>query len=270
VVPGERQGARLASGGVCLDPGSRSIVVWGIIMSMRWPRRKRRHLWLSIAYRLLTLPFASPDLKLRMFLNAEWLFWRLSHQFTYRVYTKGDNPIKQRQWEFLRRHLPKGASVLDLGCGDGHLSDLISQEVGTVVGVDHDEAAIRGARTAFIRDNLSFHSGDVHAFLAERADPFDVLILAHVLEHIDEPEAFMRRLSGQFRFAFVEVPDFEATHLNVYRKKLGLDLAYTDADHISEFGRHELRSILADADLEVIDSEHVHGVQRLWCKATST
>lgn len=93
-----------------------------------------------------------------------------------------------------------------------------------------------------------------------------MLVLSHVLEHLDDPEAFLSRFSARFEFVYVEVPDFEASAHNLLREQFRLELSYADADHISEFGRSELEGVVRAAGLRIVDVERIHGVQRLWCE----
>src|SRR5207253_4514131 len=52
--------------------------------------------------------------------------------------------------------------------------------------------------TTLFRSGLTFVCGDVRDYL-ETAPAFDVAILSHVLEHIDEPERFLGSIKGRFR-----------------------------------------------------------------------
>lgn len=69
---------------------------------------------------------------------------------------------------------------------------------------------------------------------------FDVALLVHVLEHIDDPDLLLKRIREVASTLIVEVPDFEADALNLVRYELGLP-CYTDADHVREYSPDILR-----------------------------
>ncbi|NJO02244.1 MAG: hypothetical protein HC880_11650 [Bacteroidia bacterium] len=87
-----------------------------------------------------------------------------------------------------------------------------------------------------------------------------------LLEHIDEPGNFLKKLVDTSDFFYIEVPDFETSHLNLYRVAVGTDLVYTDADHVTEFDRESLEKLIGEARLQVLDSEFRFGVMKYWCK----
>ena len=102
---------------------------------------------------------------------------------------------------------------------------------------------------------------------SKEQERFDIIILSHILEHIEEPQAFLSSLSGKARFFYIEVPDFEATHLNMYRQAVGTDLIYTDRDHVSEFDREEMEEIIHVSQLTIVETEFHFGVMKYWCSS---
>ena len=235
-------------------------------MVRRFPRKKKRHLWLSIGYRLSLLPFAPGATKLRLFLNAEWFFSRVAHEQFTREVPPTEHPLRLGQLRFLLPCLPADCAVLDLGSGFGHLAAAIAPRVRRILGVDHNPASVAAASNTYSHEDLAFETGDARRYLVESGEDFDVLLLSHVLEHLDDPGDFLTTFAPRFRYLFVEVPDFESSYLNLYREFLGLELSYTDADHIHEFGHTDLTELLQGAGLEVLQYESVHGVQRVWCR----
>ncbi len=59
-------------------------------------------------------------------------------------------------------YLPREAddSVLDVGCGDGYFTGLLSEKGGSVTGVDNLEAYLVAARSHVKRENVDFIQGD--------------------------------------------------------------------------------------------------------------
>ena len=159
--------------------------------------------------------------------------------------------------------MPKDV-VLDLGCGFGTITHNLSLIAGKVVGVDRNPFAIESARRHYVRDNLCFVEDDAMNYLNTSGEKFDVLVLTHVLEHIDDPKEFLASYSGRFRRIFIEVPDFDRNNLNHFRLDLNLAQIYTDEDHVTEFDRDEFISLIDDLGLKVLDKEYRYGVQKYW------
>ena len=93
--------------------------------------------------------------------------------------------------------VPEGLSVLDLGCGTGHL--LASLKPSRGVGVDISAGMVEAARTAYPSDrnpNLEFMVGDAEdpATVAALGGPFDVIILSDTVGLLEDVHAFFAAL----------------------------------------------------------------------------
>jgi SAM-dependent methyltransferase len=136
-----------------------------------------------------------------------------------------------------------------------------------IVGVDYDLTSLKVAESKFIGKNIKLIHADVFDYLKSiPRGSFDYIILSHVLEHIENPTEFLRKLTGMSNFIYVEVPDFDSNYLNHYRSLIMTDLIYSDADHVNEFDREELCSIINSAEFSIIKAEYRGGVMKLWCK----
>ena len=90
----------------------------------------------------------------------------------------------------------QGQRILDVGCSQGIASILLGREGKQVVGVDAAERSIEQAQgyldqeLARVRANVRFAHGD---FMAQKFEPgeFDTIVIAEVLEHLLQPEAFI-------------------------------------------------------------------------------
>jgi ubiquinone/menaquinone biosynthesis C-methylase UbiE len=96
-----------------------------------------------------------------------------------------------------------GMRVLDVGCGVGDVSFLVSEivgEHGSVVGVDVDRAALEvadGRRAASGIGNVEFRAGNIGCTEFDRE--FDAVVGRFVLMFIDDPTAVLRRLRKALR-----------------------------------------------------------------------
>ena len=219
-------------------------------MGVRISRRKRRNWLASVLYRL------NRALPKDMMLDAAAIADRLA-----RDNAAHDGLNIWGKDDFLHKYIGPEDRVLEIGCSSGRV--LSTVKAAHRVGVDSDAAAIaRGRRE---HPSVTFIHGEAREFL-EQSGRFDVLILSHVLEHLEEPELFLASLAGHFDRVYIEVPDFDCNTLNQVRLKRGRDLIYTDEDHVAEFDREELEEILAAAGLDVLDREFRFGVMRYWAR----
>lgn len=235
-------------------------------MGIKTSRKKPRNLLLSIIYRLQKVLPLSKRAKFKLFLDLEWIFDRLSHEMSFKYYSTDRHPFRQHSRSFILENINENDIVLDLGCHWGEISNLVAGKAKEVTGIDHNKKAIETAVQLHKRPNLKFVNREASEFLEENSAKYNVLILSHILEHLDEPKEFLLNFKDYFERIYIELPDFDRYYLNHYRKDLDLSLIYSDDDHISEFDRNELKVILDECKIEVLKAEYIFGVQKLWCK----
>ncbi|HRG51202.1 MAG TPA: class I SAM-dependent methyltransferase [Bacteroidia bacterium] len=235
-------------------------------MGVTFKRKKKKNLLLSLIYRLNKIPILSKKKKFELLLNLEWIFERLVHEMSFDLYNETKHPLRIYTNAFLFNFIKPEDSVLDLGCKYGEISAAIAEKVKRVVGVDFDKIAIDKANSSYKRNNLSFVTGDALIYLKNNTEKFNVLILSHILEHIEEPKKMLLDFKPFVQYMFIELPDFDKTYLNHYRKDFNCELIYSDPDHIFEFDRIELINLIKDCELEILSSEYRFGVQRYWLK----
>lgn len=212
------------------------------------------------------IPLRKKD-KLKLYLDLEWIFDRLAHETSFRVFGDKTHPMRIRSIDFLLKHLRASHRVLDLGCNSGDLTHYIAQHVNNVVGVDSDLALIKDARRKYPDARIKFVHSEAISYIQQTTHEFDVIILSHILEHFDAPEKLLR-ICNRFSHIYVEVPDFDRSQLNIYRAHLKSGLIYSDADHIWEFDRETLEHLIRTNGLTIVDREFIHGVQKYWCSVT--
>jgi len=215
------------------------------------PRRKRRSLVISLAYRLVRAARALFGAKrvLRFFLDGAWLCWRFAFELASDIYdAEFQRTARGVSDELLREVIPPNGTVLDAGCGPGHWSRTAAQYAAQVTGVDYSRASIEEARRATTAANVEYIAGDLHDVLGGRK--FDVALLIHVIEHIEDIDAFLRLVAGVASTLIIEVPSFEADLLNPVRHEMRSRF-YSDADHVREYTPEILREQLVRNGLEV-------------------
>jgi len=238
-------------------------------MSIYFQRRKKKKILLSILYRLSNIPFISSKYKLRFFLNLEWIFNRLAHEYSFKVYPSLNHPIREYSADFLLKYVESDTTVLDLGCDMGENSFILSKKAKKVIAIDKNDIAIKLAREKYSNNNLEFLLIEAREYLKQTNIEFDVLVLSHILEHIDEPKEFVNMFKKYFKRIYIELPDFNSSYLNISRKRLEMDMVYSDDDHLVEYDRIDFKQLLEDCGLSIIEEQFIFGVQKYWCKVNA-
>ena len=235
-------------------------------MGVKLERKKPRILLLSIIYRIHKVLPLSKKFKIRMYLNLEWIFDRLAHEMAFSIYKPVVHPARVFSQRTILSHLDHTKTVLDLGCNLGDISFMIAEKAKEVVGIDYNEKAINIAKARYSKENLTFLHAEALTYLKNNTKEFDVLILSHILEHLDDPKEFLLKFKDFFQNIYIELPDFDRYYLNYYRRDFNCRLIYSDDDHITEFDRYELKDLLKECNIVVLEAEYIYGVQKLWCQ----
>jgi len=138
----------------------------------------------------------------------------------------------QIHYEHLHRYyfaaqLVDNKSVLDLGCGEGYGSFILSKHAQRVVGVDSADEAIEHARRTYARSNLEFLKASILSVPIEEEQSFDVVVCFEVLEHVAEHEDLLteiKRLLKPDGLLIMSTPDKrsysdEPKYENPYHRK---------------------------------------------------
>jgi len=102
--------------------------------------------------------------------------------------------------------IAEGASVLDLGCGDGELlAHLISEKHVRAQGIELSEQAI----THCVAQGLSVFQQDIDTGLSEYGDDsFDYVILNQTLQQVKKPDFALKEALRVGKEVIVGIPNF--------------------------------------------------------------
>jgi ubiquinone/menaquinone biosynthesis C-methylase UbiE len=104
-----------------------------------------------------------------------------------------DNTLEHLHRYALACELVKDKVVLDLACGEGYGSNLMSEYATTVIGIDISETTVNHAASKYIKNNLKFICASATCTTLD--DHFaDVLVSFETIEHLVEQEEMMKEI----------------------------------------------------------------------------
>lgn len=109
------------------------------------------------------------------------------------------------RYEWLASRLPASSRVLDIACGVGYGAQILAEAGHRVIAIDRDAEAISYAKEHYAHQNITFMCRDA-AHLGT-LPILDAVACFETLEHIAEPEAFLRELRRLAPRLYVSVPN---------------------------------------------------------------
>ncbi len=167
-----------------------------------------------------------------------------------------------RHWqcdEHDRRPLD-GRTALDVGCGAGLLTEPLARLGAAVTGIDASPEVIAVARDHAERQGLDI---DYRAAAVEEIEGrFDLVTCLEVIEHVADPQAFLRSLARRLApggLLILSTPNRTAwSRLMMITLGEGLgQIPRGTHDHDKFIPPERLKPMLADAGLECIDVEGI-------------
>jgi SAM-dependent methyltransferase len=149
---------------------------------------------------------------------------------------------------------PFQRTVLDFGCGTGHLAKFLVEHGYNVAGIDLSRRARKSTRGQV---DIPVYKGikelkDSHPDLR-----FNAVILLNVLEHVANPEALLYKIKSVISYdglIIARVPNDFSLLQAAARQALDIDpwwISYPD--HISYFGFKSLASLLVDSGFRILN-----------------
>jgi ubiquinone/menaquinone biosynthesis C-methylase UbiE len=94
------------------------------------------------------------------------------------------------QYRFAKEYA-RGKKVMDLSCGEGDGSYLLSEEADSILGVDQNREPIKDASARYSNRNVEFLRGSITNIPIRGKALFDLIVCFEELEHIEKQDEFL-------------------------------------------------------------------------------
>jgi SAM-dependent methyltransferase len=163
---------------------------------------------------------------------------------------------------WFRRHLAvyewiaercAGLHVVDMACGEGYGVEVLARRARRVTGVDANPQAYEHARLKYTRPGVSF----VRDLIESHWEPCDAVVFLQTIEHVQDPEAVLRRLKEMSDTVYVSTPNLltiapagaersdNPWHLREYRAREFRELCERVFESVELFGLFHARLLRA-------------------------
>jgi len=163
--------------------------------------------------------------------------------------------------EILLSHLKPGDEIMDVGCGGGATSSMLTDRGFLVTGVDPSTTGIRVAEES--HPKIRFAQRSAYDDLAKEFGEFDAVVSLEVVEHCYWPRLFAANIFDLLRPGGLAVI---STPFHGYWKNLALALSGTfdahwgplwDGGHIKFWSRNTLRALLDETGFVDIEFRRI-------------
>lgn len=164
--------------------------------------------------------------------------------------------------DYLAREAPDpgAARILDLGCGNGAVTNWLAEQGYEVVGVDPSTTGIRQARAAY--PDVHYIQASAYAPLPDRLGTFSIVVSLEVIEHLYDPVQYASTvfdLLAPAGTAILSTP-YHGWCKNVLIAGLGRFDEHVEPlrvhGHIKFWSPETLTRLLEDTGFEVRDVEY--------------
>lgn len=187
---------------------------------------------------------------------------------------RADYQVHAQLSEEVQKVLPKGAKILDMGCGQGALSMRLSDLGYQMVACDQNVEDFKASgKIPFF--SLNFNSSfEIEQFITENENTFDGVLGIEVIEHVENPWEYIRNLKRLVKpggFIFVSTPNITSWYSRMIFLFTGQFPGFIDPDligHINPITPWELNVIANKTDLETIKMRAGGDLALIWINSS--
>jgi 2-polyprenyl-3-methyl-5-hydroxy-6-metoxy-1,4-benzoquinol methylase len=169
-----------------------------------------------------------------------------------------------------------GGRVIDMACGEGYGSEVLSRSAGSVLGLDANPEAHEHARLRYQRQNLEFARGMVENY--GQPGSFNAVVFLQTIEHVQDPARVLRHFRSILApegVAYVTTPNVltlapageprsgNPWHVREYRAQEFDALCRSVFDQVELLGLFHARKLRAHAVALSFGWDRVHAAMRI-------
>lgn len=135
------------------------------------------------------------------------------------------------------KDLVVGKNILDIACGEGYGSNILSQYALSVVGIDISKEAINHASKKYQKKNLRFLQGSATSIDLTKSS-IDVIVSFETIEHLEEHDLMLQQIKKVLKedgILIISSPDKKN-----YSDKTG----YENPFHLKELYAHDFEILI--------------------------
>ena len=169
------------------------------------------------------------------------------------------NSFQKIRADFISNNIKENSSVLDIGCGPGHiLLQLIKEKNISAVGLDNSPLSIGLLSDNGIKALLS----DIDQESIDNLKNYDFVLMLEVLEHLPNPETILLSCLKKSDFVFISVPNtgYFIHRLRLLFGRFPIQWKVHPGEHLRFWTIRDMVFWLERLDVEVVESLFYEGI----------
>lgn len=167
-----------------------------------------------------------------------------------KIFNINDEEQKAR-YNFANNLIPEGADIIDIACGTGYGSSILSSKERIVTGVDISDKSIKFAKKHYQNQRIRFIASDIFSF-SEKAD---YVVSFETIEHVPRliKETLNHLISLTNKLLICSVPYQEKKGANKHH--IHFEITEKDFSALSKSGKVEFLYQTKDGQINKINDE---------------
>jgi len=168
------------------------------------------------------------------------------------------NRAQSITYSFLKKHLPKPGTMLEIGCGNGRLLHHAKHDGWTVRGLELSPFLAESVKK---RLDIDVEVANFLEYKVKESDRYDLVLLRHVLEHLPDSKGALRSIHSMLAnggHALLEFPNIDGMDIRYKRwlRRTGLHRKkYPETyrpGHCNEFCRESFEYLLKETGFDLV------------------